>query len=59
MVDKAVGKYERVTADKYEEFLTELGVNFLLRKAATASTPTMEVSLNKYKTRSQFLFLWY
>merc|ERR1711994_257188 len=38
------GKYERTSADKYEEFLKALDVNFLLRKAATVSTPVMEVS---------------
>merc|ERR1712128_259120 len=38
------GKYERTSADKYEELLKELDVNFLLRKAATVSTPVMEVS---------------
>merc|ERR1712018_761308 len=39
-----VGKYERTAAEKYEEFLKALDVNFLLRKAATVSTPVMEVS---------------
>lgn len=39
-----VGKYERVSADNYDEFLKALDVNFLLRKAATVSTPVMEVS---------------
>ena len=38
------GTYERTAADKYDEFLTALGVNMLLRKAATASTPVMTVS---------------
>merc|ERR1712018_695530 len=38
------GKYQRVSAEKYEEFLKALDVNFLLRKAATVSTPVMEVS---------------
>merc|ERR1712043_1529 len=38
----ALGKYERVSAENYEEFLKALGVNFLLRKAATVSTPIME-----------------
>lgn len=37
------GKYERVSAENYEEFLKGLDVNFLLRKAATVSTPVMEV----------------
>merc|ERR1712106_77382 len=38
------GKYERTSADNYDELLKELDVNFLLRKAATVSTPVMEVS---------------
>merc|ERR1712112_679480 len=38
------GKYERTSADKYEEMLKELDVNFLLRKAATVSTPMVEVT---------------
>ena len=43
MVDIAKGKYERTDAENYDEFLKALDVNFLLRKAATASTPVMEV----------------
>ena len=39
-----IGKYERTSADNYDEFLKALDVNFLLRKAATVSTPVMEVS---------------
>merc|ERR1712240_40559 len=39
-----VGKYERTAAEKYDEFLKALDVNFLLRKAATVSTPVMEIS---------------
>lgn len=39
-----VGKYERTVSENYDEFLGALGVNFLLRKAASASTPVMEVS---------------
>ena len=41
-----VGKYDRTSADKYDEFLSELGVNMLMRKAATASTPVFEVSIS-------------
>ena len=40
------GKYKRTSAEKYEEFLSKMGVNYLLRKAATASIPTMEISEN-------------
>ena len=40
-----VGKYDRVSAENYDEFLKELDVNFMLRKAATASTPVFEVCM--------------
>merc|ERR1711997_1193322 len=43
-MDAFKGKYERTSADKYEELLKELDVNFLLRKAATVSTPVMDVT---------------
>ena len=43
MVDIAKGKFERTDAQNYDDFLKALDVNFLLRKAATASTPVMEV----------------
>merc|ERR1712042_382982 len=38
------GKYTRVSEESYNEFLKALGVNFVLRKAATSSTPVMEIS---------------
>merc|ERR1712243_429622 len=41
-MDAFKGKYGRTSADKYEELLKELDVNFLLRKAATVSTPVIE-----------------
>ena len=44
MADKYLGKYDRVSAEKYDDFLKELGVNMLLRKAATASSPVFEVT---------------
>jgi fatty acid-binding protein 3 len=43
-MDSFVGKYERVSAEKYDDFLKTLDVNFLLRKAATVSSPVMEVA---------------
>merc|ERR1739838_863769 len=43
-MDAFKGKYERTSADKYEELLKELDVNFLLRKAATVSTPVCEIT---------------
>ena len=38
------GKYKRTSIENFEEFLNEVGVGMLLRKAALASTPTMEIS---------------
>ncbi|QQP52297.1 Cellular retinoic acid-binding protein 2, partial [Caligus rogercresseyi] len=38
------GKYTRVSEENFEATLTELGINFLLRKAALFSTPTTEIS---------------
>merc|ERR1712228_437711 len=43
-MDSFKGKYTRTSAETYEEFLKALDVNFLLRKAATVSTPVMTVS---------------
>merc|ERR1712106_319149 len=42
-MDAFKGKYERISAENYEEILKVLEVNFLLRKAATVSTPSLEV----------------
>merc|ERR1712179_423214 len=42
-MDAFKGKYERTSADNYEELLKILDVNLLLRKAATVSTPQMEI----------------
>ena len=41
------GKYERTSAEGYEEFLKALDVSYLLRKAATVSTPIVEITENK------------
>ena len=38
------GKFTRTSAVQYEDLLKALGVNFLFRKAATASTPVCEIS---------------
>merc|ERR1712168_72374 len=43
-MDAFKGKFERTSSENYEEMLKVLGVNMLLRKAATASTPTVEVT---------------
>ena len=40
---KFTGSYTRTSEQKYDEFLSKLGVNFMLRKAATISTPKMEI----------------
>merc|ERR1711862_507938 len=41
------GKYERTSAEGYEEFLKAMDVSYLLRKAATVSTPIVEITENK------------
>eukprot|EP00092_Neocalanus_flemingeri_P033721 GFUD01036657.1.p1 GENE.GFUD01036657.1~~GFUD01036657.1.p1 ORF type:complete len:132 (+),score=43.34 GFUD01036657.1:195-590(+) len=43
-MDAYKGKFERISSENYEEFLKALDVNYLLRKAAMVSTPTMEFS---------------
>nr|ACO15086.1 Cellular retinoic acid-binding protein 2 [Caligus clemensi] len=43
-MDAFMGKYNRISSEKYEDLLKELGVNVLLRKAALVSTPSFEVS---------------
>merc|ERR1711872_848627 len=52
-MDSFKGKYQRVSAEKYEEFLKALDVSFMLRKAATVSTPVMEVSEEEESGRSR------
>jgi hypothetical protein len=37
------GKFERVSAENFDEFLKALDVGGVLRAAASASTPVMEV----------------
>merc|ERR1712215_360848 len=44
IMDAFIGKFERTSAENYEELLKILDVNFLLRKAATVSNPVMEIS---------------
>ena len=46
-MDIAKGKFERTSAENYDELLKALDVNMILRKAATASTPVMEVKISK------------
>merc|ERR1711935_519085 len=38
------GKYKRTSEARYEDFLSKLGVGYLLRKAAMVSTPTMDIT---------------
>merc|ERR1712227_984523 len=45
-MDVFKGNFERTSAENYEELLKALDVNFLLRKAATVSTPSVEISEN-------------
>merc|ERR1712234_85366 len=48
------GKYTRVSEENYNEFLKALGVNFVLRKAATSSTPVMETSTTMKSVELKF-----
>ena len=47
------GTYVRTSEEKYEDFLSKLGVGWMLRKAATAGTPTMEITQNGNKWRME------
>ena len=38
------GKYERVSCENFDEFLTAMEVNDVWKKAAINSTPIMEVT---------------
>jgi hypothetical protein len=40
-----VGKFERVSHENYDEFLTAVDVNDVWKKAALSSTPIMEVNM--------------
>ncbi len=41
---KFVGTYKRTKEERYDDFLNKLGLNIIMRKAATATTPTMEIT---------------
>jgi hypothetical protein len=51
------GKFERVSCENYDEFLTALDVNEVWKKAALTSTPVMEVSLTVSVTFDLILIL--
>ena len=38
------GTFTRTEEKDYDKFLGKLGINFMLRKAATISTPSMEIT---------------
>merc|ERR1739844_74298 len=44
MMEALKGQWVRDSADNYDKLLKELAVNWLLRKAAEASTPVMEIT---------------
>ena len=44
MVEIAKGTYERYYEENVEEVMKALNMNYILRKAATISTPRMEIS---------------
>jgi len=39
-----IGKYKLTNSENFDEFLKELGVNFVLRNLAKTSTPVIEIS---------------
>lgn len=41
-----VGKYQLESSENFDEFLKELGVNFILRNLAKTSKPTIEITLD-------------
>ena len=43
------GKYKRTSEKRYEDFLSKLGLNFMIRKAALSSIPTMEITKSEDK----------
>ncbi|CAG2106884.1 unnamed protein product [Medioppia subpectinata] len=38
------GKYKLESSDNFDNFLKELGVNFVMRKMANSSSPTLEIT---------------
>jgi len=38
------GKYKLTSSDNFDEFLKEIGVNFVLRNLAKTSTPVVEIT---------------
>jgi len=40
------GKFKLSSSDNFDEFLKELGVNFVLRNLAKTSTPVVEITKN-------------
>jgi hypothetical protein len=42
-LSKILGKFQRYSVDKYEEFLDALGVNLVKRKALVAADPVLEI----------------
>lgn len=51
------GTYKRTKEEKYEEFLSKLGVGFMVRKAATVSAPTMTISEVRFPSRKRLFIL--
>ena len=48
---KITGNYKRTSSENFEEFLNKLEVGSLLKTAALASAPTMEVSVTSVVER--------
>jgi hypothetical protein len=42
-LSKILGKFQRYSVDKYDEYLDALGVNLVKRKALVAADPVLEI----------------
>lgn len=46
MAEQYVGKWNLVESDNFENYLKQVGVGLVTRKAAAATKPTLEISVN-------------
>lgn len=47
--EQFVGRWKLVESENFEDYLKEVGVGLLLRKAACAAKPTLEIKVNGNK----------
>ncbi|TKR94185.1 hypothetical protein L596_008504 [Steinernema carpocapsae] len=51
MCDSFVGKWQLVESDKFDDYMKEVGVGFVTRKAAGSLKPLLEVTLDSDKIK--------